>query len=350
MRYSLLSCFRGALLGLALGEELGTDSWTQHSAAKFAPSAPAIGTAHLQSWRPGLGSQGKDPSAQPFPRWSKQAVLGVEALIRSGNGDIQTLSKLLAPPCLAPNGAHPSLGSPQSAVNGAELAIALLPMALFFHDDEIKLRRTVSQLVLAWNGDAEVQAEVWAVAYAIALALKQRLVPANLIDQTIASLRADVPASMGSPAIDRKPQIVVQLERVQTLLDQGANLQTAMAELSQLPHSSTQAIGLAFYCFLSTPDDLRLAVMRAARAANMPHLVCGITGAIAGAYNGMPGIPLAWSMNAFTAAPILGSGKSVPDLYQLAARLLAVWSGAYDSTAFAEQVPVIAAPDVIRPR
>lgn len=348
IRYSLLDGFRGSLLGLALGEELGAYSSSPRSPTKLA--AETTRTVPLQHWRPGLMAEQMRASAEPLCYWSTQAVLEAESLIRAGDG-VPAPAQGLDSSFIRSNGTPALSLTSQKGITGAELAIATLPLVLFFHDDAIKLRQKLSQRVLAWNGDAEVQAEVLAVGYPIAQALKQQLFPATLLSQILDYLQAEIPDVTGVGATDRIPSVIRQLERVQTLLDQRADLHTAMAELSQRQQSQdVQAIGLAFYCFLSTPDDLRLAMMRAAHSVDRPQWVCAIVGAIAGAYNGGVAIPLAWSMNASTTAPVLGAGKSVLDLQQLATRLLAAWSGAYDSTAFSEQVPAIAAPDVIRPR
>jgi ADP-ribosylglycohydrolase len=240
---------------------------------------------------------------------------------------------------------------------------------MFFHENKAKLREKIMLAIEVWpkENKPEWETAILAVGYAIARILKNKLDPATAIKQTIAYLKTD----------NALTELLLQ---VQLLLQRGADLETATTHLCK---SATEArerqgegekklqtesivnpenlipIALAFYCFLNTPEDLRLSVLRAAR--------CGIagqlTGALSGAYNGAAAIPVEWrQVSSATLEPeplvcgrepsLWGSGSD-EKIVELANNLFAVWAGVYrpdadlDSPALARAV---AAPYVIRPR
>jgi len=206
-----------------------------------------------------------------------------------------------------------------------------------------------------------------AIGYAIARALKEKLNPPSLIPETVTYLGVDTP-------------LTALLLQVQILLDRGASLEAAVNQLCKsavvqqrqqvqeersetklVSPSSFLPIAIAFYCYLSTPEDLRLAVVRAARTGIEPQLTCSLVGAISGAYNSTVGIPLEWrlALGQNSEAPEIAAGRSpllwgtasYGEIMELAAHLLAIWSGAYHSLGEGKSLsyPVVAAPYVIRP-
>ncbi|MDP8935481.1 MAG: ADP-ribosylglycohydrolase family protein, partial [Cyanobacteriota bacterium] len=207
--------------------------------------------------------------------------------------------------------------------------------------------------------------------YAIARTLKDKLDPATAIEQTIAYLKTD----------NALTELLLQ---VQILLQRGADLETATTHLCKSATALRERhgegekklqtesivnpgnfipIALAFYCFLNTPEDLRLSVVRAARCGIAGQLTCALTGALSGAYNGAGAIPVEWrqvSSATLEPGPLVcgrepsfwGTGSDAK-IVELANNLFAVWAGVYrpdadlDSAALARAV---AAPYVIRPR
>lgn len=171
---------------------------------------------------------------------------------------------------------------------------------------------------------------------------------------------------------------------MQILLEKGADLETAATHLCKSATALRERqgegekklqresivnpgnfipIALAFYCFLNTPEDLRLSVVRAARCGIAGQITCALTGALSGAYNGVAAIPVEWRQvsSAELKSQQLADGQE-PSLWrtgsdvkivELANNLFAVWAGVYkpdaglDSAALARSV---AAPYVIRPR
>ena len=181
-----------------------------------------------------------------------------------------------------------------------------------------------------------------AVGYVIAQSLTEKLNPTNLIAQTIAFL--------GEPGT----LLAQQMTQVQTLLEQGAGLEKAVKQLSR--DVPTTPIAMAFYCFLSTIEDLRLSVLRAAQTECQPQITTAVTGALSGAYNSVVGIPASLRLAPFRTAsnPLDVWGVATEaEMLHLADSLLAVWSGMYGWTTHSVRmtpVQAIAAPRVTRLR
>ncbi len=317
MRYSVLNRFRGVLLGSFLGEILGSGSTQGQVLGGAASIAPKQGDAHLS---PSLSD------------WSQIAVCGTESLIRRGQLDLDDW-------VLHSGITQSSLLLLKNAASSSEAAVATLPMALFFHDDPVKLRQHLLKAAAVWQQNSEASEGVLAVAFAIALALTEKLDSTTLIPRTLTYLgKAQTP-------------LVQQLEQVQTLLEQGAGLDTTLTQLrrersrrSDLLELSYTSIALAFYCFLHTPEDFRLSVTRATRTGYQPQITAALTGALSGVYNSIIGIPVGWRL----AANRISTGSQ---RLQLADHLLAVWSGVYDVSATEQlQQAAVAAPRVIQPR
>jgi ADP-ribosylglycohydrolase len=308
MRYSLVSRVRGTFLGAFLGENL---------------------------------------AGQNYSDLGKISILGSQSLIALGRLDVDDWLK------------RQQQASVELQVNNtswAKIIFATLPVAIFFHEDTIKLKQNLLQLLQIWDTDPVVTDAALAIGYAIAQSLTEKLDPLTLIPQTIAFL-GETPTP-----------ITFNLLKVNTLLAQGAGLEQARTEFSKQEKPSNN-IALAFYCFLSTLEDFRLTVLRATDHAGEQDPWClgaqvrsAITGALSGAYNSTAGIPVNWQVLA-TNSPTWGVSSFSPIL-ELADALVTVWSGAYNITPSIneftqagysmnwELVPlsIFAAPRVIRPR
>lgn len=303
MRYSLSSRFRGAFLGAVIG--LGKS----HSAIKRRKSYPD-------------STELRQKLEQPISLGGRLAIIGAERLIQLGRFDVDDWRSTFTQPLT------------QDTINchSTTAILTTLPIALFYHENEIKLRQNLQlALVAIGQDDPVVRDGTLAVGYAIAQSLKEKLNVATLIAQIIAFIG--------------ESQTIQHLEQVQTLLEQQASLERAVTQLSK--YESSTPIALAFYCFLSTLEDFRLSLVRATEI-NQPQLVGAIAGALSGAYNSISGIPINWRMGARD-ANLAGSGITAAEILQLSDCLVGVWSGVYNQ-AIPTDVTAIAAPRVIRPR
>jgi hypothetical protein len=316
MRYSLLSRFQGALLGSVVGENLVRVGCQNHPSGGVSLTSPKLEEAQTH---------------QQLSVWSQLATCGAESLIRCGRLKLEDWWLLWEK--------TPSSLCLNSVPSMSESAVATLPIALFFHEDEVKLRQQLLTSQDLWQHQSEALEGVLAIAYAISLALTEQLDCATLIPRIQLYL-----GTSQSP-------LIRQLEQVQMLLEKRAGLETTLTQLRREAQIRGETLGrahtsiaLALYCFLSTPEDFRLAVSRAALTCYQPQTTATLTGALAGAYNSIIGIPVSWRLTANR----ISSGNQ---RLQLADRLLEVWAGFYDVSASAQGKPLaVAAPRVIQPR
>ncbi len=202
-------------------------------------------------------------------------------------------------------------------VNSSELALATLPITLFFHETPDLLSEMLQSCAERYNLKARGILFLWS--NIISLAAHEQLDPTRVIPQ-ILTLET-------SQTLSLKPQ----LEQVQKFVSSGTGLEEVVSHFSrQYPRSPLRAdspqatsIALALYCFSCTPEDFRLCVLRAMRTGENALTVAALTGVLAGVYNSVNGIPIPWRLKCRT--------QKTASLASLQAeRLFAVWSGVYD--------------------
>lgn len=282
MQHSLLNRFQGSLLGSFLGETLPIDSLKR--------SEPIELEQQL----------------------SRQNQLGINAIALANDGT----------DCL--DGKTPA--------NSGEIAMAMLSALLFCHDSDSWRQERLEYFVSNWRHSDWALEDVLIWGYAIALALREKIPPHQWIER------------ISSRYQTAQTPLIEQLALVRTFLERGTPLQQAIAQMARQVSSKQMAIAIALYCFLSTPDDFRLSLMRAMQAGKEAKAVAALTGALAGAYNSFSGIPIGWRI-------ALGKHPIGQQLLQEATELFAVWSGAYrpNSSPLLESAAV-ASPLVMQPR
>ncbi len=275
MRYSINSRFRGTLLGATLGEKI-----TQENQLKPASIAKVL-------------------------------IPGAQSLVELGKFDRESWQEKLLIAQLTP----------------LKAIAATLPLALFYHDNKIKLRQNLLSVGSIWSQEQIIQAGILAVGYAIAQAVTEKLDPSQLIPQILEFI--------DEPNTD----LTNKLMQVQSLLAQKAGVEKTVTQITPNCDRVTASIALGFYYFLSSVEDLNLSVKRSRRSpASM-----AIVGALAGAYNSASNIPSSWHI--LVAPPT----SLEQEMLQLSDSLVAVWSGVYDSNA-SLIATAVAAPHVIRSR
>jgi hypothetical protein len=340
MQCTLLSRFQGALLGAAIGYSLGVQIQNKTMYSQQ-PANPRL-VLHTQSL-----------PMQPTLALMLQGAKSLTAHGRLLHQDWVTF--------VAETLKQNSLDSV------SEIAIATLPLMLFFHEDDIKLRQALQQgaNLLASNssqGNLDRLDNLWVFSSVFAAALREELAPRGWSWHSATHNTHDT-----SP-----------LRQVQQLLETKASLETARVQLTKDKENSIAetAIPLALYCFFSTPNDFYLALCRSAYTGYHTELTCTLVGALSGVYNGITSIPLEWQLAA-KALRIEYTGQSAPlftdhsqtqaalhsrkpllseivisETVQLAELLLAAWSGVFAPgkvATMANQIAAIAAPSVIRP-
>jgi ADP-ribosylglycohydrolase len=271
MRYTVLNRFQGSLLGAAIGEILGANSSDRNTNL-------ANGTA-FSSWL-AVHEWGFQPLSTFGVGWGSLAMRQLRHLLQPDSlSDSPLKPDLLPDPDLLPE-SEPSLSG---------LAIATLPIALFYHENpdpmQVQIRQAMAQWQAHWQvqeqapnphqpaAESAIEAEpgigVLLVSYTLSLILREQFSPATLIADFIRYFD-----------LSQTDPLISQLDRLQS-------------SESLLPVSDSPAL-LALAAFLKTPDSYRLSLLQAAQAQAQPSVVCAIAGALSGAYNGKAGLPLDW--------------------------------------------------------
>ncbi|BAY20430.1 hypothetical protein NIES2100_01710 [Calothrix sp. NIES-2100] len=278
MRYSIVSRFRGTLLGALIGQSLAASH---------------------------------DKEFQNCCDIDAIAVRGTESLIRLGKLDLDDWRAQ----------------KPQASEKiSLKVILATLPVALFFHENPLKLRQSLLLVLKIWDDDPVIRDGTLAVGYAITQILTEKLHSRTLIPEAIAFI-GETSTSL--------PQ---QLIKINTLLQQGASLERVQIELSK-EEKLSKSIAMAFYCFLCTLEDYRLAVLRANQLSDRwrqdhkglyLHHISAITGALSGAYNSIAGIPVGWQISYSQANSATRELSNFSLMVELADALVSVWSGLYN--------------------
>jgi hypothetical protein len=209
----------------------------------------------------------------------------------------------------------------------SELAVLTLPLALFYHDSISHLEAQLGNFLNAWERPQASLPELLLWGQIIALALGNKLQPRLLMPQLLS----------------RPTPLKPQLEQVQRCLERELSLAQAIAEFHHLSPQFPE-MAAALYCFASTPEDFRLSTLRAAQIEGEFRGITALTGALAGAYNSISGIPVPWRLAA----------KKNPALQEIptqAKALLAAWCGNYCClTGDSSDQLAVAAAGTIQPR
>ena len=218
----------------------------------------------------------------------------------------------------------------QRSWSSGESAYIILPVVLFYHENWSLLQQKITQIAQYWQWSTEVLEDVLIWGYVVALVLRGKLDARNIIGQLLVGVGAKPTPSW---------QLLKQLE---LCLFESQSLEQVVEKLSN--QTKEWSIPLSLYCFSSTPGDFYLSIRRAARYQAKTQIAAMLTGALAGAYNGMEGIPLAWRKISY-------QNPLYQEIEQQGTMLFHAWSGVYQRGYEARiNQEAIAAPGTIQTR
>jgi hypothetical protein len=281
------------------------------------------------------------------------AVLGSQSLIRLGRLDGDDWLNIYQNTCQNIY-QQTSVDLRTSNIPWGKTIVATLPVAIFFHEDTVKLKDNLQHLLKLWQTEPAVIDAALVMGYAITKCLTETLDPVEFIPQTISFLG------------ETTTHIPQKLLKVNNLLAQGIGLEQVRTEFNR-PEQPGNPIALAFYCFLSSLEDFPLTVLRANSSSLQAHsssLTGALAGALSGAYNSTIGIPAHWQTLFSASNPPVWGMKSFSQILELADILVTVWSGEYNISSQSQELTkagsdinweltplsIFAAPRVIRPR
>jgi len=177
-------------------------------------------------------------------------------------------------------------GNPDSKGCGAAMRSA--PIGLVYHDDLEKLGETAYAASICTHAHPDGIASGIATAYLTQMALHNynpELYTKSLIKFT---KKMEEKYGFNSRGFREKMLEIEELE--------GKDIEKDISTLGQ-GFVGDEAVAIALYCFLKSPDDFRKTVIMAANHDGDTDSTACIAGAISGAYNGIEAIPGDWILN-----------------------------------------------------
>ncbi|MGO9578935.1 MAG: ADP-ribosylglycohydrolase family protein [Desulfobaccales bacterium] len=168
-------------------------------------------------------------------------------------------------------------GKPNSKGCGAAMRVA--PIGFLYQHDLAKLRQVAAASALVTHHHPAAQLGAVAAAFLAKLAL-DRVPPEEML-----------------PALELETHGQVR-EFDQTLarLEEALEMASPDAALAYIGEGwvAEEAVTLALYCFLKSPDDFLTTIRRGANTQGDSDSIACIAGGLSGAYLGLGGLPAAW--------------------------------------------------------
>jgi ADP-ribosylglycohydrolase len=281
MQLNRLARFQGCLVGLAVGDAMGAPvegMKRQEILNKFGVVDKYVNGPHR---RRGQG------------QWTDDTALSLatmDSIIARGTVDVQhvktrlteTFQEDLAKGTYGLTTVKALTGNKvnrRRAGNGAAMRIA--PVALFSHKNFDQLREDVTAVSRLTHTNPESIDGALAIAFAVALGVRNELRPNSLIMQARAYL------GPGS-------EMSYKLSEVEDLVRHaGVSVQEGLEHIGTRGYV-LESVGSAFFAFLKSPQDFRQSIVNAVNAGGDTDTIGSMAGAISGTYNGLHGIPGKW--------------------------------------------------------
>ncbi len=198
----------------------------------------------------------------------------------------------------------------------SEIALATLPIAIFYHDNLELLRKNLENKAAIWCDSSLNFDELLIWGLAISLAMTEKIDGNKLISYLINIVKFINLVNL------EENTLIQQLEILQNLNKNNTPYHQVISRFSRNQNHSQTPMALALYNFTRNPDDFQLCVKTAIMGGYKPKLTAALTGAISGVYNSFNSLNIPWHL-ANQTQPIL------LDASQLAKKLFWHWAGIY---------------------
>jgi ADP-ribosylglycohydrolase len=211
--------------------------------------------------------------------------------------------------------------------------IAIVPIAMYLHDDVPLLQSTIQAIGDRYHLDKITVDSLLFLGTALAYMLGDRATPETLIPKVLESL----PGNDSRLADQLK---LVHECAIESIAERPSTISEMIATISQRQQPYILPVAMASYCFLCTPTNYKLAIQRSAQIPRQPFVTLAMTGILVGTYNGLVAVPPSWYAEGL---------RGADQLMQSAERLLATWAGLYQPGG--QSLPgVVAAPGIMQRR
>ena len=213
----------------------------------------------------------------------------------------------------------------------SELALVVLPLILYYHDNFHQLEFSLHQSAQYWQIPSSDLDGIFWWSIAVSLILREKLNPEDLLQQLT--------------AISQKFHLALSQDLVslKNLFDRGLSITEVIVELSLLANPHDLPFLLSLYCFYQTPEDFTLTIKQAMSVQQVNPDLLALTGFLSGAYNSRVGLPINWDK-------FCQNRDDYPKIWQLGSRLFALWSGVYDLGNDVNIAAIVATPRTLQNR
>ncbi|MEM9274252.1 MAG: hypothetical protein AAGA80_15010 [Cyanobacteria bacterium P01_F01_bin.143] len=213
----------------------------------------------------------------------------------------------------------------------SEIALAILPIILYYHDNLTQLELLLHRTVQHWQIPlSNMDGILWWSA-AISLILREKLTPENLWEQLILTSKIFTHSFEDNSA------------SWQLLFDRGLSISEIIEELSLVAASEMLPFLLSLYCFYQTPENFALTIKQASTVKNRVSNILALTGFLSGAYNVRYTFPVNWRK-------FCQNGNDYKKTWQLGRNVFALWSGVYMPKNNVNISAIIATPRTLQNR
>ncbi|MEM8717910.1 MAG: ADP-ribosylglycohydrolase family protein [Cyanobacteria bacterium P01_G01_bin.39] len=149
--------------------------------------------------------------------------------------------------------------------------------------------------------------------------------------------------------LERKEDLLMdKLQQIVVDVQESLSLCQLYEELQPFHNALQMAIALSWFCFISTPQDYKLSVLRAASLdSTLASVITALTGTLSGAYNGITAIPGNWQRKIRLDSNYDSENQVLLELYK-------TWLGIYSINRNQElynyQIDAVAICQMIQPR
>ena len=219
----------------------------------------------------------------------------------------------------------------RSKITISELALILVPLILYYHDNLPQLEFFLAQNAQYWQIPTSDLAGIIWWSTAVSLTLRDKLNPEDLLSQlTFAAQRLDY--SFGQ-----------DLVRLQSLFTKLLSVTEVAEELLLLANPQDLPFLLSLYCFYQTPENFALTLQQARRVQDLTCNLLALTGFLSGAYNSRIGLPVDWEK-------FWQNEDSYQKIWQLGRKNFALWSGVCDRGNDVNMTAIVATPRSLQNR
>ena len=219
----------------------------------------------------------------------------------------------------------PRLAEIKLATGGGNL-LSLLSLIIFDDDNQNLLISIIGSehLKLAnLEETTDIRAEILDILiwnYLLTLVLSHKLesgtINFNLMLEKLFNNLNHLEIDATATLLTQKFKLVVEA------INSGISLHNLLDKLSSNGNTKSTAIALSWYCFLTSPQDFKISVQRAASIPNVGGLTAALTSTLSGAYNGITGIPYNWRIR-------MSQNLNYTLENQLVSQLFKAWLGIY---------------------